>query len=764
MQSVRLSSSIDNFVFNNPLLTHFWLQNVGFNNPLFDLTNLPNLEYVRVQSGHLTDNLIFGTHNNLEELRIFAGTYSSLNLSGMPALKYLTIADFIGTTIDISNNTLLEEFHLQYTDNFDTLIGTDASSSLEIVDFMQEDFADNPSNLDLAFNNQNLTDVEIRGANSVFISNNISDIGSIDLFFIDEFVDINNSSFNYMDTLLDASVRIVDVNSGQVSLTNIEGLSSLTFGDISTSLPMDLSTVETERITINSSSLSELNLKNGDILQQFNSGYDTDIQFICIDTDELNVVESGYVNSNYPVVIHPYCTFVLGGEYYEITGDILVDLGNGCSTYTNGPIFDLQFTVTDGSNTDTFYSNNTNSYSYTLPEGNHVLNSQLVNLDLWTVTPSSIDLNFPADANPYNQDFCITPAVTYNDAEIVIVPLNNGQPGFQADYKLIYKNKGTTTLSGSIDLTFNDDVMDFLTASPNVNTQTTGNLTWDNTDLLPFETREISFSMLLNTPTDPTFPLNGDDVLNYTATINPVDTDETPDSNTFALNQTVVNSFDPNDVKCLQGNTITPEQVGEYVHYRIRFENTGTANAINVVVKDVLDTTKFDISTLVPLHGSHNFYTRIENGNEVEFIFENIQLPFDDANNDGYVLFKIKTLPSLVLGDSFNNQAEIYFDFNFPIITNNETTLIEENLSVTEHSFNRISIFPNPTRSTLNIKSITNISSISIYDLNGKLLQTEQPRPNSFEYPIDVKNLSNGIYFLEVISDNTKQILKFIKS
>lgn len=85
LQTLKLSSSIDSFTFNNPLLTHFELQNVGFNNPLFNLTNLSNLEYVKILSYGLTDNLIFGTHNNLEELRIIAGEYSSLNLSGMPA-------------------------------------------------------------------------------------------------------------------------------------------------------------------------------------------------------------------------------------------------------------------------------------------------------------------------------------------------------------------------------------------------------------------------------------------------------------------------------------------------------------------------------------------------------------------------------------------------------------------------------------------------------------------------------------------------------
>ncbi|MBK9742659.1 MAG: hypothetical protein IPO94_06700 [Saprospiraceae bacterium] len=80
-----------------------------------------------------------------------------------------------------------------------------------------------------------------------------------------------------------------------------------------------------------------------------------------------------------------------------------------------------------------------------------------------------------------------------------------------------------------------------------------------------------------------------------------------------------------------------------------------------MVVKDIIDTKTFDVSTLKITDASHEVYTRIE-GNKVEFIFENIQLPFDDANNDGYIAFKIKDLTYIpALGDSLKNLADIYF-------------------------------------------------------------------------------------------------------
>lgn len=764
LQSLKLSSLINSFVFDNPLLTHFTLQNVANSNPLFDLTNLPNLEYVKIQSNGLVDNLIFGTHNNLEELIIAAGEYSVLNLSGMPALKSLIVSKFTGSTIDISNCTLLEEFTFRYQSNLSQIIGSSASTNLQKIDFIQDDYNTIPSNLNVTFNNQAIDDLTIRGAHSVSLSNNNTEIGRVELYFVDGPITISNCEFSYLSSGLNAMLNIASANTDDITLTDLHGLAFLQFESLQQSLPLDLSIVETTSISFSNCTITELNLKNGFPLNNFYSSEDTSIEFICVDRDELEIVQNGYLNTDSPVVIHPYCTFVLGGEYYEILGNIMMELGTGCSPATNGPIFDLQYTITDGINTDIFYGNELNSYSYTLPEGNHLLTTQLNGLNYWTVTPSSIDLNFPADGSPYTQDFCITPNGNFNDVEITIIPINAAQPGFQAIYKLIYKNIGTTTLSSNINLSFNDDFMDFVLASPTLNTQTIGNLTWDYTNLLPFETREISFTMMLNSPTHPSFPLNANDVLTYTALINPLASDETANNNTFTLNQVAVNSLDPNEIRCLQGNTVTPQYVGDYVHYIIRFENNGTSNASNVVVKDVLDTNKFDIASLIPLHGSHNFYTRIVKGNEVEFIFENIQLPFVDTTNDGYVLFKIKTLPSLVIGDTFDNQAEIYFDFNFPIITNTETTLIDENLLIAESTVHKIKIFPNPVKNILTVNSKTKISSISVYDLNGRLLNTEHPSSNILEYQLDVKSLSNGIYFLQVESDFTKQIVKFIKN
>jgi uncharacterized repeat protein (TIGR01451 family) len=301
--------------------------------------------------------------------------------------------------------------------------------------------------------------------------------------------------------------------------------------------------------------------------------------------------------------------------------------------------------------------------------------------------------------------------------------------------------------------------MDLVTASPIVNVTGTNSLSWNYANLNPFETREINLTFNVNSPME-TPAVNGGDVLNYSATIVGA-TDETPTDNVFSLNQTVVNSYDPNDKTCLEGTTITPSMVGNYVHYVIRFENTGTFAAQNVVIKDMIDTTKFDITTLVPQSSSHPFVTRITNSNQVEFIFENINLPFDDANNDGYVAFKIKTLPSLVLGDTFTNSANIYFDYNFPIVTNTTTTTVA---ALGNQDFDFGSVFtlsPVPAKDTLTIttKQTVVLSSVNIYNTLGQLVQVHTNPTET----IDVSGLQSGSYFVRITSDKGSATGKFLK-
>ncbi len=496
------------------------------------------------------------------------------------------------------------------------------------------------------------------------------------------------------------------------------------------------------------------------------------LEYICADEGEIEHLYQLLQNSNIPegqVHINTYCSFDDSPFGCKITGTVKYDLNGNCEeeeTVLSG----VKFNVVSSNNTQGLAVSNFNG-SFYIPlkcftdfENNtisHTITPILENPEYYTISPSNLEINFPGSTFQTFQNFCVTPNGSHQDVEIALIPLEVARPGFDATYKLVYKNKGNTTVSGSISLTFMDNVMDFLEANPVQSSVEPNILNWNYTNLQPFESRYITVSFNLNSPQE-TPALNGGDVLNFTAIIDPISGDQMVSDNTSTLNQEVVNSFDPNDKTCLEGSVVSTALIGQYVHYVIRFENTGTFFAQNVVVKDEIDVSKFDLNSLIVLSTSHQQWTRI-NGNKVEFIFENIQLPFPPSEErHGYIAFKIKLKNNLTLGDTFSNFASIYFDYNFPIITEPATTTIEA-LSNPDFEFsNFVKLYPNPASATIIIESQTiNLKSVEIFNSLGQLIQAI-PNDNN-QLSIDVSNLLTGTYFVKVHSDRGIGVSKFVK-
>ncbi len=721
-----------------------------------DLTGIEefsNLEELNASGCQLT-SLNLTNHSNLEILLIPDNQISNINLVNTTSLHYFVAHNNLLTSIDLSDLINLNFFDIR--DN--QLSSLDISNNQNINTIVADDnqistFTSNTQSTleDLTLDNNILTLIDLNNFQNIFgLSLVNNDLTSLE---------INNPNLNYLDVSFNQLSTIIFNANNIVNLNCTNNL----FNEL------DLSNLENfdyvSQITINNNpNLQYINLKNGRNYIHSNgnaiiSFYNLpSLQFVCLDSLESPLAWYVEIGSN--AIVTEYCTFTPGGDYFTISGNIDFDLdNNGCGLNDiNFPNLNIQ--ISDGTTSGAFFSYELGEYIMPIQSGNYTISPQLENPTYFSISPPTFNVNFPTDSSPYTQDFCVTPNGVHNDLEVTIMPLEVARPGFDTNYKLIYKNKGNTTLSGNIDFTFDDDYMDLLTSNPIVDSQSTGNLIWNYTNLQPFETREISFAMSLNTPADGNFPLNSGDFLNYSATINPITSDETPDDNTISLNQEVVNSYDPNDKICLEGETVTPDQIGKYVHYLVRFENTGSANAVNVVVKDIIDTTKYNLLSLVPLNSSHDFYTRIRNGNEVEFIFENIQLPFDDANNDGYILFKIKTLPTLNIGDSFSNKANIYFDYNAPIITNNETTFIQDNLNINDFNLSNVKVYPNPTADYFKIENLnnSNIKTIELYNISGKKL-----KQFSISEKYDISNLSSGVYFIKIKTERTETNRKLIK-
>lgn len=573
-------------------------------------------------------------------------------------------------------------------------------------------------------------------------------------------------SYNFLTELnLSGLVNLTNlyVNTNQIASLDFTGLVDLSFVDCSNNnlVDLDLSpAINLSSFNCSYNELIALNLKNGKYFNDSSFSNNPNLQYICVDEQEevyiSNLVNSyGYTNC----FLNSYCSFVPGGQFFTASGTTKFDsTNNGCDENDTN-FSNLTLSITSGTTTAGIIVNDSGNYSTAMQAGTYTITPELENETYFNITPTSFLVTFPDDS-PYFQNFCVTPIGVHNDLEVIILPITSVRPGFDAIYKVVFKNKGNTILSGAVTFQYEDSKMDLIASTPVFSSQAVGLLTYNYSNLQPLEAREININMSINSPQENT-AVNQGDQLNFTAIINPISGDEYLPDNTSSLKQIVVGSYDPNDKTCIEGNTVGPEMIGQYVHYIIRFENTGTFPAENVVVKDMIDLTKFDLNTLIPISSSHSFVTRIAANGKVEFIFENIQLPFDDANNDGYIAFKIKTLPSLVVGDAFSNNANIYFDYNFPIETNTATTTIQtlgnSDFDLAEY----ITLYPNPAQNELNIrvKNDISISSISIYNALGQLVLTSTNPTKS----IDVSNLKTGSYFVKVISDKGILNSRFVK-
>jgi Leucine-rich repeat (LRR) protein len=692
---------------------------------------------------------------SLKTLQVISNQISTINLSSLVALENFYCSSNLLTTLDLSANVNIKYFYgdqnnissinltglsaLQgFSSNFNSIssLNFDNLTNLEFINCLQNDLTT------LSVNNcPSLISIDCSGNN--LTSLNTSTATSLEAL---------NCGYNQISALqLNLNSNLLNLNCESNSLTTLDLTNNINI----------------EVLNCPSNLLTTLFIKNG---SSFASGLEFSnnptLQYICCDDFNVAPFQSlaqsfGYLNCN----INSFCSFTPGGNFNTITGTAIIDgNNNGCdASDATMPYLGLNISLNGVSTNTSVYTNGLGIYNLfaTFP-GIYQLTASLENPTYFNVSSVEVDSNTINDLTIL-QNICITPNGTHPDVEVVLAPIDPARPGFNASYELVYKNKGNQTLSGTVTLNYNDSVLDYVSTTIAPTSQAAGVINWSYSNLQPFENRSIGLVLNVNSPVE-TPAVNIGDILTFTATITPIVGDEIPADNTFVFNQTVVGSYDPNDITCLQGDTVSPSEIGNYLHYVINFENTGTYYAENVVVQDIIDTTQYDISSLQILNASHNMDARI-NGNVVEFVFQNINLAAVAGNppvgGHGNVLFKIKSKSNLVTGDQVIKKASIFFDYNAPIITNDAETTYT---SLSNGGFNpddSLSVYPNPTSSILNITSENTIESIELYDIQGRIL--EKSFQNSNAVILDISNRQSGVYFLKITSDKGSKVEKVVK-
>lgn len=376
-------------------------------------------------------------------------------------------------------------------------------------------------------------------------------------------------------------------------------------------------------------------------------------------------------------------------------------------------------------------------------------------------TPSYSNINVVIGGGMVTYNFPITVTQSYNDIAVNLVPFNAPRAGSTYQNKLVYTNLGNQTISSGT-LTFNSDTATSITAVSQAGiTNITNGFTYTFSNLLSFETRVITITMQV--PTIPIVSIG--QLLTNTASIIPPVGDLVTSNDTSLSTQAIIGAYDPNDKIESHGERIlfSTFNPNEYLFYTIRFENTGTASAVNVSINDILNS-KIDETSLQMISASHD-YTMDRIDTNLTWSFNNIQLPVSVAGTNigkGYVTFKVKLKPGFSAGDIIPNTASIYFDSNPAIITNTFQTEFVAALANTIFESNNLLLYPNPTHSSVQINlqnTSEKLTSIIIYDVVGKTIKTIKNLPTN-DLNLDVSYLSKGVYLIEISTETNLKLIK----
>lgn len=229
-----------------------------------------------------------------------------------------------------------------------------------------------------------------------------------------------------------------------------------------------------------------------------------------------------------------------------------------------------------------------------------------------------------------------------------------------------------------------------------------------------------------------------------------------------------IGAFDPNDKQA------QPKGYGEEhfinrntdIEYTIRFQNTGTDTAFNVVILDQLSE-HLDPTSIRPGASSHAYSFERIGGDSLRFTFSNIMLPDSNVNlaaSQGFVQFVAKQMPDLALGSVIANEAAIYFDFNDPITTNRVFHTIGEDFiqvlnsaSETANVHGQPTVYPNPAFGAVTFAlplELKDASYFTLHDQLGKLVHRQAVSGDKFVF--ERKGMAPGIYFYSIENEGLK--------
>jgi uncharacterized repeat protein (TIGR01451 family) len=437
-----------------------------------------------------------------------------------------------------------------------------------------------------------------------------------------------------------------------------------------------------------------------------------------------------------------------------VSGTVFADENNDCLNNSGDyPLSNIMLVANPGGYQA--FTNSTGNYFFNnLPYGSYAITQQISNP---YISPNSIcnsTINATINgSNPYltNQNFADTLEATGGADVVVTTYISALRPGFPGSIGVYLYNYTGIPANGVVKAGLPNGYGSLIIGGTPGYTITGDTISWNYSGL---GYGSLSFNADIVVPA--IVPIGTVYTVCAIATV--VGGDVAPLNNLNCTSRTVIGSYDPND------KSVSPEGYGaegnitladEELTYLIRFQNTGTAEAINIHVDDTLSA-NLDLSSLQVIATSHPYDLEIHDNNLLRWRFDNIMLADSNTNepaSHGWILYKVKQSASNTIGDVIENTAYIYFDFNSAVITNTTINTVAEPLGVKEtESTNNVAVFPNPfsdnTTFVINSSDLNGSYSFELSDVLGKTVK--QLRTNEKQFSVSRNGLENGIYFYTI--------------
>jgi len=358
------------------------------------------------------------------------------------------------------------------------------------------------------------------------------------------------------------------------------------------------------------------------------------------------------------------------GDTTQVLGTAFIDKNeNGIYDSDEEPLRNVLVSIQPGdfSVLTDYYGN----YIFTVAPGTYVLTAN-VNEGQWVQTELTIDDVEVSEPCNEGYNFGFVPISTPEETATLSMVNTITRCDFQTRFTITVENTGTETLNGSLVYTFDEETTYVSSEDPSA-IVTGNNVTIMVNDLAPFTPEK--YVVTVKMPGGSTsLPLLDFGVVLYNQV--GIEIEE------YSYSEQLRCSYDPNDKR------VFPDREGdenltlmeEDLEYTIRFQNNGNDTAFQVKIVDPLDP-NIDPSSIRVVNSSHSVQTCIE-GTDLIFLFENIFLVDSMTNyieSQGFVTFRCNPVDGIAEMTEIRNTADIIFDTNAPIITNQTlNTLVSE--------------------------------------------------------------------------------------